>query len=140
MSRWRGRPAVGRYRLRKFARRNRAVLMTAAVVAMALAAGTAVSTWQAIRAMKAEGLAKVRLGAERDARAEADRLLGEVTQERNRVTGERIRADLARQEADGRATEAKEVVDFLINDLIGAAAPSRAQGSPDRGPSPGPGR
>jgi hypothetical protein len=59
--------------------------------------------------------------AEREARGKADRLLGEVTQERNR-------ADLARQAADRRATEAREVVDFLINDLIGAAGPSRAQG------------
>jgi tetratricopeptide (TPR) repeat protein len=72
-----------------------------------MTAGTAVSTWQAIRATKAEGLAETRLG--------------EVTNERNRT-------DLARQEADRRATEAKEVVDFLINDLIGAASPSRAQG------------
>ena len=76
-----GCPPSAWYRLRKFARRNRAVLTTAALVAAALVAGTAVSTWQAIRAMRAEGLAKVRLGAERD-RAEADRLLGEVTQER----------------------------------------------------------
>ena len=44
------------------------------------------------------------------------------------MTQERNRADLARQEADRRATEAREVVDFLINDLIGAASPSRAQG------------
>ena len=45
------------------------------------------------------------------------------------MTQERNRADLARQEADRRATEAREVVDFLINDLIGAASPSRAQGT-----------
>jgi tetratricopeptide (TPR) repeat protein len=45
------------------------------------------------------------------------------------VTQERSRADSARQEADRRFTEAREVVDFLINDLIGAASPSRAQGT-----------
>src|SRR5262245_39074711 len=99
------------YRLRQYGRRNRAILsMTAglrAVVGRARGAGTGVSTWQAIRATEAERLAKKRLGAERAARLE-------VTQERNR-------ADLARQEADRRATEAREVVDFLINDLIGAA-------------------
>jgi tetratricopeptide (TPR) repeat protein len=104
------------------------MLATATVVATALVAGTAVSTWEAIRATNAEVESQVRLRAEQKARGEADRLLGEVTQERNRVTEERNRADLARQEAVRRATEAREVVDFLINDLIGAASPSRAQG------------
>jgi serine/threonine protein kinase/tetratricopeptide (TPR) repeat protein len=114
-------PPSAWYRLRKYARRNRAALATAAVVATALLAGTAASTWEAIRAIKAEGLAETRAGAERAARDKADQLLGEVTQERNR-------ADVARQDADRRATEAREVVDFLINDLIGAASPSQAQG------------
>ena len=90
-------------------------------LAIVMVAGTAVSTWQAIRAMEAGRLATERLVAEREARGEVDRLLGQVTQERNR-------ADLARQDADRRATEAGEVVDFLINDLIGAASPSRSQG------------
>jgi serine/threonine protein kinase/tetratricopeptide (TPR) repeat protein len=122
-----GPPSIG-YRLRKAARRNRAALVTAAVLAAALIAGTAVSTWEAIRAMKAEGLAENRLKAESAARQEAGRLLGQVTEERNRVTQEKNRADQARQEADRRAIEAREVVDFLINDLIGAASPSQAQG------------
>jgi serine/threonine protein kinase/tetratricopeptide (TPR) repeat protein len=122
-----GPPSIG-YRLRKAARRNRAALVTAAVLATALVAGTAVSTWEAIRATKAEGLADNRLKAESAARQEAGRLLGQVTEERNRVAQEKNRADQARQEADRRATEAREVVDFLINDLIGAASPSQAQG------------
>jgi tetratricopeptide (TPR) repeat protein len=108
-------PPTASYRLRKYARRNRFVLATAAVVSVALVSGTAVSTWQAIRAMRAEGLAASRFVAERTARLE-------VTQGRNR-------ADIARQDADRRAAEAQEVVDFLINDLIGAASPSRAQGT-----------
>jgi serine/threonine protein kinase len=41
------------YRLRKSARRNRGLLATAAVVATALVAGAAVSTWQALRALQA---------------------------------------------------------------------------------------
>jgi tetratricopeptide (TPR) repeat protein len=44
------------------------------------------------------------------------------------VTEERNQKDLARQLADSRATEARAVVDFLVNDLIRAASPSRAQG------------
>src|SRR5262249_60164701 len=34
----------------------------------------------------------------------------------------------ARDEADRRPTEAQEVVDFLINDMIGAAGPSQTLG------------
>jgi serine/threonine protein kinase len=45
-----------------------------------------------------------------------------------RATNESNRANLAKQDADRRATEAQDVVDFLIVDLIGAASPSRTQG------------
>ncbi len=43
-------PPSGWYRLRKFARRNRVVLTTTVLVALALIAGTTVSVWQAILA------------------------------------------------------------------------------------------
>ncbi len=49
-------PSVG-YRLTKFARRNKTAFATVGLVAVALLVGTAVSTWQAIRATRAEGLA-----------------------------------------------------------------------------------
>jgi serine/threonine protein kinase/tetratricopeptide (TPR) repeat protein len=109
------------YRMRKFAQRNRAALVTAAVVATVLVVGTAVSTWAALRAINAERLAQTRLEGERTARGEADRLLGEVTNERNQ-------ANLARQEADQSAAEAKAVVAFVVDDVLGAAAPSKTHG------------
>jgi len=100
-------PPPAWYRLRKFGRRNRVALATVAVVATALVAGTAVSTFEAIRAVKAEGLAETRLA--------------EATEARNQ-------ADSARQQSDLHASEARAVLDFFINDMIGAASPSRAQG------------
>jgi tetratricopeptide (TPR) repeat protein len=109
------------YRMQKLARRNRTALATAGAVATILIAGTAVSTWAAIRAVKAERLAETRLEGERSARGEADRLLGEVTKERNQ-------ASLARQEADQSAAEAKAVVGFVVDDVLGAAAPSKTHG------------
>jgi serine/threonine protein kinase/tetratricopeptide (TPR) repeat protein len=122
-------PPSAWYRLRKLARRNRPALVTAAVVAGALVLGTAVATWQAVRARRetaratdAEGLAQKRLEAERRALSQADRLLGEVTQERNQ-------ANLARQEADQSAAEAKAVVAFVVDDVLGAAAPSKTRGT-----------
>jgi WD40 repeat protein/serine/threonine protein kinase len=78
-------PPSGWYRFRKFARRNKPGLVTAGIVALALVVGTAIATWQAIRATQAEGLADTRLEtltgehkrtivAERDAKEAAERL------------------------------------------------------------------
>ncbi len=47
-------PPSAAYRFTKFARRNQTVLVTTALVALALIAGTGVSIWQAIRATNAE--------------------------------------------------------------------------------------
>jgi serine/threonine protein kinase len=46
-------PSIG-YQFRKFARRNRATLRVAAAIAAVLVGATTVSTWQAIRATRAE--------------------------------------------------------------------------------------
>ncbi len=43
-------PLQPAYRFRKFARRNKSILATTAVVALALVVGTSVATWQAVRA------------------------------------------------------------------------------------------
>jgi len=49
-----GAPSPG-YRLRKFMQRNRASMTVAAAIALLLLGGTAVSTWQAVRATRAKG-------------------------------------------------------------------------------------
>ena len=51
-------PPSGWYRLRKFARRNRVVLTTTVLVALALIAGTTVSVWQAVLARRAQADAR----------------------------------------------------------------------------------
>src|SRR5438105_3994383 len=60
-------PPTAGYRLRKFARKNRAALATVAVIALLLVAGATVSTWQAVRATRAEATAV----AERDEKEKA---------------------------------------------------------------------
>ncbi len=47
-------PPTAGYRLRKFVRKHRTVLATAATIVLLLVAGVAVSTWQAVRATRAE--------------------------------------------------------------------------------------
>jgi serine/threonine protein kinase len=78
------RPPSAAYRLSKLARRNKVALTTAGLVALALLAGTVISTWQAIRASKAEALATTRLDDSREslrqARAAVDEYFTLVSQ------------------------------------------------------------
>jgi serine/threonine protein kinase/tetratricopeptide (TPR) repeat protein len=94
-------PSVG-YRFRKLVRRNKAAFTAAALVLTALLVATAVSTWQAIRATTAEGLAEDRLGserlalasekaardAERQTRGALDKARGEKEQQQTRINRE----------------------------------------------------
>jgi tetratricopeptide (TPR) repeat protein len=66
-------PPSAWYRLRKLARRNKAALIAGTSIVLALILGIAISTWQAIRATEAEGLATDRLVSERAAQAALDR-------------------------------------------------------------------
>ncbi len=54
-------PPSAAYRLRKFARRNKTLLATTVAIALILIAGATVSTWQAVRATRAQHLADGRL-------------------------------------------------------------------------------
>jgi WD40 repeat protein len=70
------RPPSAGYRVRKFLRRNKGPALAAGAMAVLLVLGSAVSTWQAVRATKAEGVAEVRreeaVQAEQQARDERD--------------------------------------------------------------------
>jgi serine/threonine protein kinase len=83
------RPPSTWYRFRKLARRNRAALTTAAVVAAALLLGTAFSAWQAVRATRAETVAEAR-------RLDADEQREAAQTERNKAlaAGEDLRRTL----------------------------------------------
>jgi serine/threonine protein kinase/tetratricopeptide (TPR) repeat protein len=95
------------YRLRKLVRRNKLVFAAGAAVAVALVLGIVVSTWQAVRASRAE----------RVSRREADR------------------ANTAERTAQNEATIAKAVNSFLVSDLL-RQADSRAQADAKVAPNP----
>jgi len=66
------------YKLRKFATRNRAVIATTIIIAIALIGGTAVALWQARRASNAERIALAAAFEAETARAEAQQRLDDV--------------------------------------------------------------
>jgi serine/threonine protein kinase len=84
------------YRLRKFIRKHRAGLATAAAFALVLVTATVVSSWEAVRASRAE----------RRARADA------------------LRATLAEAAARAEAAKSRAVNDFLTEDLLTQAEPA----------------
>ncbi len=125
-------PSAG-YRFRKFARKNKALLATIALVSAALVLGLIGTTWQAIRASRAERLAvEYALTAvqERDAkeaaRSEAARVAEQELQARKAAEDERFRAmEAVVAEREARHSEAQQrkyseaIADFLIRDLLG---------------------
>jgi len=108
-------PSTG-YRLRKFASKNRAALTTAAAIALLLVTGVAVSTWQAVRATRAEQVALVARQAEAE-RAEGERLAKLEAQANAKL------ADAAKVEAQAKEAEANAVVAFFQDKVFAAARP-----------------
>jgi eukaryotic-like serine/threonine-protein kinase len=104
-------PPSATYRVRKFARKHRALLLTAAAFAALLVLAVVVSTREAIRATRAEAKA---LRAE----AEANEGL------RRAVAAERESAE-QRRRAESEAAIARAVNEFLQNELLAEAAPEK---------------
>jgi serine/threonine protein kinase/tetratricopeptide (TPR) repeat protein len=102
-------PPSTRYRLHKFARKHKHAFVTAAVIVVILTLGAILSAWLAVRARQAEAAAMDALKAEAVQRGAAE-------QQRDR--------------ADRSAAEARAVIDFLSEDLLGQADPNR--NTPDK--------
>ncbi|HEV3298187.1 MAG TPA: serine/threonine-protein kinase [Planctomycetaceae bacterium] len=94
------RPPSAIYKLKKFVQRNRGAVLTVALVAVALLAGTGVSTWQALRATRAETAAVAAAASEKQ----------------------------AKEDAQAREAETKEVLSFVENKIFAAARPKDQDG------------
>jgi tetratricopeptide (TPR) repeat protein len=94
-------PPSPTYRLRKFARKHRAGLVTAAAFALLLSLAAVVSTWQAVRAMAAERLAARRLADVELANAATTKALADT-----RVAQAASQAALQQSEAARKQAEA----------------------------------
>jgi tetratricopeptide (TPR) repeat protein len=131
------RPASKAYRFKKFAQRNRGVVVAAGALAFALVTGTAVSTWEAIRATHAEAAAHVAADAEKRSKNEAlvaaeaerrakDSALVAEKAERSAKNDALVAARAekkAKDNAVAREAETKAVLTFVEERIIAAARP-----------------
>ncbi len=104
-------PPSATYRFRKFARRNRVAMTTVVLVSATLVLGTVASTWQAVRATRAENLADARLTAETQARQAADEARAAEIKQRKAAESDRAEANKQRSAAEVNHRKAKAAVD-----------------------------
>jgi eukaryotic-like serine/threonine-protein kinase len=92
-------PPSASYKLKKFARKHRAVLMTLSALAALLIVGVALSGWQAVRARQAEIAAWAARNAEAEARNKADTA---AASEKDAKDAETVQRKLAETERDAK--------------------------------------
>jgi serine/threonine protein kinase/Flp pilus assembly protein TadD len=111
-------PSAG-YRLKKFARRNKAGLVTTGLVAAALVLGTGVSVWQAVEATAARGVADQHLASETQAHQDAVEQ-GQRAQNNFRKAMEAVHRMLTRvaDEQVAAIPQMKEIRQRLLEDAI----------------------
>ncbi|MBX9581522.1 MAG: tetratricopeptide repeat protein, partial [Gemmataceae bacterium] len=133
-------PSTG-YRVRKFVRRHRGQVAAAGLVLVALVAGIAGTTWQAVRAEHARAAEAERAEGERRARADAEVQRTRAESERDEKekaraaeAAQKVVAQAKQQEAEvARAAEAaagadaKAFGDFLANNFLAATRPKGVQ-------------
>ena len=142
------RPSSTPYQLRKFARRNRVLVGGLAAVFVVLVIGVVVSSFQAVRARRAESLATSRLAETQEARALAESREQESEQARQLAEERRTEAEAQKVEAErARAAEAKqrlaaeasaerakqeaakaEAVNTFLQDMLSSVDPSEMKG------------
>jgi serine/threonine protein kinase len=143
------RPASPWYRLRKFARRNRAPVAAALALSIGLLGGAAIATWQAIVATKAKDDALNSAAAEKLANeaatkakddalnsAAAEKLASEAATKAkddalNSAAAEKLASEAATQAketAEQKSAESEAAIRFLTARSLAAARPKGLQG------------
>jgi eukaryotic-like serine/threonine-protein kinase len=114
------------YQLRKFAERHRGLVASAAALLIVLTGGIAASTWQAIRATRAEQLASSRLADATAAQALAEVRGRDAEQRRRDAERAQAAAEVRRLEAEA-ATAAARQAQAAEADARGAADARRRE-------------
>ena len=106
--------------------------LTVTGLAALLILGLAVTTWQAVRATRAEMIARVMAAdAEQARHAELDQRMRAEAQ-RDQANAERMRAEVSEEQARKAEANTKAVVDFLSNDMLAATRPNGVAGGQGR--------
>jgi tetratricopeptide (TPR) repeat protein len=132
------RPASAGYRLGKLVRRNRLAFGAAAAVAVALVAGIVATTWQAVRANRAEKVAEEKAEVATAVQEFLMRdMLGQASSFAQADAGEEADADLKVWEALARAAakvgerfEAQPFVEMKVRQAIGDSYLGMSLGEP----------
>jgi WD40 repeat protein len=106
-------PPSVRYRLRKVARKHRAILTTAAAIAVFLMVGASVSTWQAVVARRAEKEAKNQRDAADNAREAEAAARAEATHLATNLEGQAYSLALALAQREWEAANIAQVQRLL---------------------------
>ena len=114
-----GPPSAG-YRFHKFARRNKLVLALTGIIAGTLTAGLVGTTWESIRAMRAEAAAVAERDQAETARRAALASAEGERQAREEETRQRQVAEAAGKKAGEEAAIARAVTEFINTDLLAA--------------------
>ncbi len=101
-------PPNASYRLAKLARKHRTAVWTAGIIGLLLILGTAVSTWQAFRAISAESAAKENETNARAERDEKEKARGEAVANEKKATLAALGEKQARDEATAAASQARK--------------------------------
>ena len=103
------RPPSAAYRFQKFARRHRAALSTATVIAAVLVIAAVVSTWQAVKATRAEASTKRALAEVIEQKAAVQTEKDEVQKQKDEVQRQKDAAVDAQQDAQDAQKQAESI-------------------------------
>jgi serine/threonine protein kinase len=121
-------PASVSYRARKFLRRNKGPVAAAALVAGALIGGVAGTSWQAVRATRAQKNLAAALGEVRQQKRQADNANASLRASDKNLSAALIEVRRQKKQAEDSAASAQAVNEFLTNDLLQSANPEVARG------------
>ena len=114
-------PPSRAYKVRKFARRNKAVMGTVAAVAASLLIGSSLAFWQAIEARKERDRAVIAEAVAEERLQVVDSQKEEIEEQRQNAIAEALKANREARKAESERAIADGVLDFLRKDLLGMA-------------------
>jgi serine/threonine protein kinase len=121
-------PPSATYRLRKFTKKYRGLIATAAAFAAVLVLGVVISTWQAIAATRARDAARWATKAEAKQRAEAVKERNRAVRSEKLAQASEAKAKVEEANAKRSAAESEAVLNFFQNRVLAAARPEGRAG------------